>query len=498
MTETDKISVNELFPVFLKLNQFNVLIIGGGVVGLEKLTAILKNSPRANVTIVSYFFSEELKMFVKDNSNISLIEGGFEEYHLKDKNIVISALNDIEISAKIKVIVNKHGLLYNAADKPELCDFYLGSTVTKGNLKIGISTNGKSPTMAKRIKETLNDVFPDETQEVLENLYQIRSELKGDFEKKIKTLNKITKDMVNQQESIFYKIKKAALYSVLIITGVILSHILLSYIPFDSVKELGNDILLNLDENIGWYLLIGFVAQMIDGALGMAYGVSVTTFLLSLGIPFITPAIASASMHASEIFTTGSSSLVYMRHKNINKKMFRALLFPGIIGAIAGVVTVSFVSKEYFSLIRPLVAIYTLILGVLIIVKTLRVPKKRKKIKQLSPVAFTGGFLDSVGGGGWGPIVTTSLLAGGRHLRYAVGSSHLAKFFVALTSTITFFFFIGLDHWQIIFGLVIGGMIASPMSIYFSTKIPIKKGLLLVGIVIITISLKTIIQSILN
>jgi len=498
MTETDKISVNELFPVFLKLNQFNVLIIGGGVVGLEKLTAILKNSPRANVTIVSYFFSEELKMFVKDNSNISLIEGGFEEYHLKDKNIVISALNDIEMSAKIKVIVNKYGLLYNAADKPELCDFYLGSTVTKGNLKIGISTNGKSPTMAKRIKETLNDVFPDETQEVLENLYQIRSELKGDFEKKIKTLNKITKDMVNQQESIFYKIKKAALYSILIITGVILSHILLSYIPFDSVKELGNDILLNLDENIGWYLLIGFVAQMIDGALGMAYGVSVTTFLLSLGIPFITPAIASASMHASEIFTTGSSSLVYMRHKNINKKMFRALLFPGIIGAIAGVVTVSFVSKEYFSLIRPLVAIYTLILGVLIIVKTLRVPKKRKKIKQLSPVAFTGGFLDSVGGGGWGPIVTTSLLAGGRHLRYAVGSSHLAKFFVALTSTITFFFFIGLDHWQIIFGLVIGGMIASPMSIYFSTKIPIKKGLLLVGIVIITISLKTIIQSILN
>lgn len=496
MTETDNISVNELFPVFLKLNQFNVLIIGGGVVGLEKLSAILNNSPKAKVTIVSYAFSDELIKFIQDNSNISLIEGVFEEYHLENKNIVISALNDIEMSAKIKKIVNSHGLLYNAADKPELCDFYLGSTVTKGNLKIGISTNGKSPTMAKRIKETLNDVFPEETQEVLENLYQIRSELKGDFQRKIKTLNKITKDMVNQQESIFYKIKKAALYSLLIIIGVLLSHILLSYIPFSSVKELGNDILVNLDENIGWYLLIGFVAQMIDGALGMAYGVSVTTFLLSLGIPFITPAIASASMHASEIFTTGSSSLVYMRHKNINKKMFKALLLPGVIGAVAGVITVSFVSKEYFSLIRPLVAVYTLILGVLIIVKTLRVPKKRKKIKQLSPVAFTGGFLDSVGGGGWGPIVTTSLLAGGRHLRYAVGSSHLAKFFVALTSTITFFFFIGLNHWQIIFGLVIGGMIASPMSIYFSTKIPIKKGLLLVGIVIISISLKTIVQSV--
>lgn len=498
MAEVKNTSVNELFPVFLKLNQFNVLIIGGGNVGLEKLSAMLKNSPKADVTIVSKTFIQELKDLADLKENVKLITDEFNESYLEGKNIVISALNDIDKSAEIKVIVNSKGLLYNAADKPELCDFYLGSTVTKGNLKIGISTNGKSPTMAKRIKETLNDVFPDETEEVLENLYKIRSELKGDFDLKIKTLNKITKDMVEQETSIFSKIKKAALYSVLIIVGVLISHILLSYIPFESVKELGNDVIANLDENIGWYLLIGFVAQMIDGALGMAYGVSVTTFLLSLGIPTVTPAIASASMHASEIFTTGSSSLVYMRYKNINKKMFKALLWPGVIGAIVGVVTVSLVSKEYFSVIRPLVAIYTLILGVLIIIRTVRVPKKRKKIKQISPVAFTGGFLDSVGGGGWGPIVTTSLLAGGRHLRYAVGSSHLAKFFVAITSTITFFVFIGLSHWQIIFGLVIGGMIASPMSIYFSTKIPIKKGLLLVGTVIILISLKTIIQTILK
>jgi len=498
MSQVENRSVNELFPVFLKLNQFNVLIIGGGNVGLEKLSAMLKNSPKTNVTIVSKTFIKDLVDLAQLNENITLITDEFNDSYLDGKNIVISALNDIQMSGEIKKIVNSRGLLYNAADKPEYCDFYLGATVTKGSLKIGISTNGKSPTMAKRIKETLNDVFPEETEEVLENLYKIRSELKGDFEQKIKTLNKITKDMVIREDSVFYKIKKAALYSILIIIGVLISHILLSYIPFESVKDLGNDVISNLDENMGWYLLIGFVAQMIDGALGMAYGVSVTTFLLSLGIPAVTPAIASASMHASEIFTTGSSSLVYMRHKNVNKKMFKALLWPGIIGAIAGVITVSFVSKEYFSVIRPLVAIYTLILGVLIIFKTIKVPKKRKKIKNISPVAFTGGFLDSVGGGGWGPIVTTSLLAGGRHLRYAVGSSHLAKFFVAITSTITFFVFIGLSHWQIIFGLVIGGMIASPMSIYFSTKIPIKKGLLLVGTLIIIISLKTIIQTILK
>jgi hypothetical protein len=120
------------------------------------------------------------------------------------------------------------------------------------------------------------------------------------------------------------------------------------------------------------------------------------------------------------------------------------------------------------------------------------------KIKNIFPDAFSGGFLDSIGGGGWGPIVTSSLLAGGRNMRYAVGSAHLAKMFVAIVSTITFFITIGIGHWQIIFGLVIGGMIAAPFSIYLSNKIPIKKGLILVAILIIVLSLRTIIQSFLK
>jgi hypothetical protein len=277
----------------------------------------------------------------------------------------------------------------------------------------------------------------------------------------------------------------------------IVGHLLLSYIPYSDIKSLTADITSNLDENFWQYVLFGFIAQMIDGALGMAYGVSVTTFLLGSGIPGITPAIASASMHASEIFTTGSSSLVYMRFRNINMKLFRALVWPGLIGTVAGVITVSFISKEYFSVIKPIVAIYTLTLGVIIILRAFKKPKKRKKVKNIYPIAFSGGYLDSVGGGGWGPIVTSSLLAGGRHLRYAVGSAHLAKFFVAVVSTITFFFMIGLSHWQVIFGLVIGGMVAAPVSIYLSNKIPIKKGLILVGVLIIIISLRTLLKALL-
>ena len=297
------------------------------------------------------------------------------------------------------------------------------------------------------------------------------------------------------------KIKKVFKRPILIIlySLSILAILLIGYLSFTfiSLKTLDNTfttIFNSFDSSIFLYILGGFVAQMVDGAFGMAYGVCVTTFLLSLGIPAITPAVASASMHASEIFTTGTSSLVYMRYKSINKKLFRALLIPGALGAVAGAITVSFISKQYIGVVKPFVAIYTLTLGILIVRKALNLHiKYRKKIKRFAPVAAIGGFLDSVGGGGWGPIVTTTLVAGGRNLRYAVGSSHMAKFFVALISTITFITVIGLSHWHIIFGLVIGSMAAAPLSIYMSTKISNKWGLILVGTVVILVSLRILV-----
>lgn len=492
---------NNLFPVFLKLENLNVLLVGGGVIAHEKLSAILNNSPRAKIKLVAESISEEVKQLVRSNSLIEIHERKYQKTDLNNINVAIAAVGNKVLSEEIRNDAKEFGVLINAADKPELCDFYLGSIVQKGDLKIAISTNGKSPTMAKRIKETLNDVFPEETQEVLENLYTIRENLKGNFDHKVKTLNHITRELSlpKQKPDLSKRIKVAGFYSLAVITLMIFGHLILSYVPVESLKDVWLAISNTIDSNFMLFVVGGFIAQMIDGALGMAYGVSVTTFLLSLGIPSITPAVASASMHASEIFTTGSSSLVYMRYKNINKKLFLKLLWPGIIGAVLGAASVSFVSKENIAWIKPLVAVYTLILGSLIVVRALNIQlRKKEKIRKIFPVAFIGGYLDSVGGGGWGPIVTTSLVAGGRHLRYSIGSSHLAKFFVATISTITFFFIIGLSHWQIIFGLVIGGMIAAPISIYFSNKIPTKKGLILVGTLVILISLKTIIQTILK
>jgi uncharacterized membrane protein YfcA len=185
-----------------------------------------------------------------------------------------------------------------------------------------------------------------------------------------------------------------------------------------------------------------------------------------------------------------------MRYRNVNMKLFRMLLLPGALGAVAGAITISYVNKDSLSLVRPVVACYTLILGILIVRKALNFHiKNRSGIRNFRLVALAGGFFDSIGGGGWGPIVTTTLVAAGRDFKYAVGSSHVAKFFVALISTITFFSVIGLHHWQIIAGLVIGSMIASPISIYFSTKISRKKGLILVGGLVVLISLRTLITS---
>jgi siroheme synthase-like protein len=489
---------NTLFPVFLKLEGIRVLIVGGGKIGLEKIQAVLTNCPTAHVVLVAPNILPEISILAAQFPTVELRQRAFLEEDLEDTGLVITATGDRVLSEQIRKGAGKRNLLVNVADTPDLCDFYLGSVVRKGDLKIAVSTNGKSPTMAKRIKEVMNDAIPDETQEVLENLSTIRGNLKDHFEEKVKKLNAITSVMVEKKDpkpvNLSKRIAKASLYSLAVIFLLIVGHLLFLLLPSFTIKDLTSFVSQHFDKHLGIYILGGFTAQMIDGSLGMAYGVSVTTFLLSLGIPAITPAVASASMHASEIFTTGSSSLVYMRYKNINKRLFRKLLLPGAIGAILGAVTISYISKDSLRFVKPLVACYTLFLGALIVIRTIRTNAgKTKKIKRIVPVAAAGGFLDSVGGGGWGPIVTTSLIAGGRNLRYSIGSSHLVKFFVAIISTITFISMIGLGHWQIIFGLVIGGMLAAPISIYLSNKIPIRSGLILVGSLVVLLSLRTLI-----
>ena len=183
---------NQLFPVFMKLNELHTVVIGGGPVGLEKLTAIMNNSNAAKVTLVAEQLIDELREFAVLFPTVSLIQKSFEPHDLNEANLVVAATNNHELNLEIKSAAKLRGLLVNVADKPELCDFYLGSIVKKGDLKVAISTNGKSPTVAKRLKEVLSESLPEELNTALQQMNALRNSLQGDFSSKVKKLNEVT------------------------------------------------------------------------------------------------------------------------------------------------------------------------------------------------------------------------------------------------------------------------------------------------------------------
>lgn len=477
---------NKLFPVFLKLENFRVLIVGGGKVGLEKINAILGNSPATRITLIASTIKEEIKALSRQHENVAVVEREFEPSDLEEKDLVIVAVNNRDLSLQIKELARLKGILANVADTPEQCDFYLGSIVQKGNVKIAISTNGKSPTLAKRIRETFDETFPNSLNESIENLTEVRKHLSGDFTEKVNQLNEITAVLKTQKGKKTRSRKKLFIYS-FSAAGLLISGYLLCYfLPPEVIGGIAGNIASSIDSSILLFILAGFTAQMIDGALGMAYGVTATTFLLSFGI---TPAASSASVHASEVVTSGVSGLMHLKFGNVNTKLFRSLLIPGVIGAVLGAYILSSL-EDYNFILKPLVSGYTLILGVIILFKALKGDKIRQKIKRIFPLALTGGFCDAIGGGGWGPIVSSTLIARGRNPKYTIGSVNLAEFFIALSSSLTFVTLIGLTHWTIIAGLIIGGSIAAPIAAYLANKIPTKTIMILVAIVVIITSLK--------
>jgi uncharacterized membrane protein YfcA len=290
----------------------------------------------------------------------------------------------------------------------------------------------------------------------------------------------VTEDFAEQKAVKRRKIFILTLVSMMILT--------VSFFFLDEIKDQGKDAWNSIGPEFFIFVVCGFIAQMIDGSLGMAYGVTASTFLMSFGV---SPAAASASIHASEIFTSGASGLSHLKFQNVNKRLFKTLLIPGVLGAIAGAYILSSF-EEYNVIIRPIVATYTLILGVVIIVKARNIQPKRRKTKNVPALAGFGGFMDSIGGGGWGPIVATTLIARGRNPRYTIGSVNLAEFFVSFASSVTFFLSIGIGYFQIIAGLILGGIIAAPIAAHLVRKLPVKRMLTVVGIVVIIVSIRLI------
>lgn len=489
--EQTLISKNELYPVFLKLDQLQTLLVGAGNVGLEKLQSLLSNSPNANVTVVAPVVVPKMRSLIELHSSCRLFQKSFEESDLENKDLVILATDNVSLHHHVKKLAGEKGIWTNVADTPELCDFYLGSVVQKGNIKIAISTNGKSPTIAKRLKEVLQHAIPPELNESTDHLNIIRSRLNGNFSEKVKKLNFITKVLVEKENLERKKWRTVATYILIGFALMLLGHFLFSYLPLNKIADATFDLFSSLDKNFWLMVLAGFVAQLVDGATSMGYGVTSAIILMSANV---SPAAISGSIHTAEIFTSGASGYSHYKFGNVNKKMFKALLIPGVIGSILGAIILVKFGETHIAYVRPIMAAYALLLGVKILLNAFKAATVRKKFKHYGWLAGAGGFLDSFGGGGWGPIVTATLITKGRTPRFVVGSVSLTEFFVTVASAFTFFTLIGVQHWQVIVGLVVGGLIAAPVAARLSGKLPRKAMFILLGTIVIIWSTRILIK----
>lgn len=244
------------------------------------------------------------------------------------------------------------------------------------------------------------------------------------------------------------------------------------------------------EQSIAVFVVVGFLAQIIDGALGMAYGVSATSFLLAFGV---SPALASASVHMAEVFTTAVSGGSHFRLGNVDKNLVSKLVVPGIVGAVLGAYILTSVPGET---IKPFVSTYLFVMGIVILVKTLKKSQPAKVQSRIVPLGFVGGFFDTIGGGGWGPVVATTLIARGNSPRHTIGSVNLAEFFVTLSASITFLLTLGTLMWQPIVGLAIGGALAAPVAAYACKRMPARALMFVVGLLIIFLSIRTIYQAV--
>ena len=486
----------ESIPIFFKSKDYTFLILGSDKSAFQIVTDLIENYYECKLKVISPNFNEDWKLLEQSNQRIELKQTHFNDYFLSDVDFVITTTINEALFREIKAASQLKNIPLFAKNFINESDFILGSSVVKGNIKITVSSFSSNDALEKRLVEVIDDSLHNAFSDSAENLVELESKLKGDFHKRVNKLNRITELLIQKHDRKWHEFDyKKIIFNTLGILGIMVAgYVLFSLIPPVKMWETTTDIVASLDSTFLYFMLGGFIAQMIDGALGMAYGVSATTFLLSFGI---SPAVASMSVHASEIFTSGVSGLMHLKFGNVHHKLFKAIVIPGVIGAILGAYLLT--SFENYSVyIKPIVGVYTLFLGSLIIYKVLRKNQKRKRVKQAGYLAILGGFLDSIGGGGWGPVVSSTLIASGKNPRLVVGSVNLAEFFVSLASSFTFITILGGSHWQTIVGLILGGVCAAPIAANLSRRLNIKAMMLLVGIVVIIVSLRIIIISIIG
>ncbi|RYU82406.1 TSUP family transporter [Hymenobacter persicinus] len=417
---------HEPLPILLKLQHRRVLLVGGGAAGLATLTALLTHHPAAAVTVVSEIVGPEIRALAADHPQVLLREKSYDLPDLLGHDIVFVATPHAELNRRVKAHATTQRLLCHVASAPAESDFTLGPDPRPSHPTVPLPRWAPESAAAAQWR-------------------------------------------------------RLATLSLLAFAAMLCFNILSYYVTWQQVWDVAST-----SRMFYIFVAIGFGAQLIDGLLGMGYGVVTAISLMSINIA---PAAVSASIHTAEMFASGASGYHHYRFGNVNKRLFKVLLIPGVLGAITGAYLLSQFGDTYAGYVKPLLAVYLLLLGLRILSKAFRKPGKRTKHKKLGLLAAAGGFLDSFGGGGWGPLVTSTLIAGGRTPQYVIGSVSVAEFFVTFASALTFFATLGITHWQIILGLIVGGVAAAPLAARLAGRIPVRGMFVGVGLMVIVWSL---------
>jgi len=297
-----------------------------------------------------------------------------------------------------------------------------------------------------------------------------------------------SQELISSQRKVFGKYMVAS--------AIVLIIVLFSYFFLTAEQLTLLQATINKDHHLFyWMLLIGFGAEIIAGSMGMGYGVICTSLLLILNVP---PPVVSASIHSAESFTSAAGTISHWQLGNVNKKLVKALAIPAVIGAVIGALLLSYVGERYAKITKPFIAVYTIYLGIRILQNAFKKKEvnQQKKKSNITVLGLVGGFIDSFGGGGWGPLVTGTFIKNGHTPRFVIGSSTFAKCILTVASAITFIFTIGIQHWNIVAGLLIGGIVTAPFSAMLTAKLPPKKMFVAVGVLVIFCGLVTIYRAI--
>jgi uncharacterized membrane protein YfcA len=420
-------------PVRIKASEVHWKVIGGGEDALKQTRLLVDYETNISLSVIAEKISADISTLKKKHPRLKLIERTYETADLNN-GLVIIATGNQHLDRKIQLEARQLNTMVYLPSHIQESDFVLTEKQT--------SLSNRS------------------------NWYQRNTDLPW---------------------------KKLVSGLVIVFVLMVLGHIIISSLPLPSFRELWKDAGAYFDYHCLFFVLAGFLAQMVDGMLSMGYGVTSATCLMSMGV---NPVSVSAAIHTSEIFTTGISGYSHYRFGNVNKKLFRHLVVPGVIGAVLGALMLVYLGERYSNYLMPVIALYAGFLGLKILVKAFRVQPKAKKAKRIGWLAGAGGFFDSFGGGGWGPIVTSNLISKGRSPRYTVGSVSLTEFFVTLSSAFTFFITIGVTHWNVVLGLIVGGVIAAPIAARLAGRLPRKTMMILVGIMVMAWCLWMIIKTI--